>query len=320
MDRYFQYTPSYRPQLLRSLVGRRLTGVTSHFPATTDPHAEREVATSCFGHPEGMLTLTLAGGVAVDVTGMYAVRSLLLRTSNELGFKWGEYGLLVHSAILDARDVTGSEAWLWQALGKRIEGLNILRIEGPKLSYGGRPSDVGIELRLEDGKSLIVGTRLTTARHSTAAMPWAGIDPELASRLSAVDVNSVAHDEPMDVAQTDPSTEASQRALRDHLASLSSEVVEYDIFKHRVITLGSSKHLNEASVADLRAIKSYLIEQNRSITDIRFYIDAEGRVAVAVPIDVGRGVSPDATAMVIDALCDLVTDHADEEAMDARHE
>lgn len=304
MERFVRHTPSMRPALLRRLRRRTLTGISVCFSRNSGGESGLLREADAFGHANGLLTLSFDGFV-VDVTGLAAVRSMLLRMANPEGFRWAEYAPIWRPESLALTAGSHSDR-LASAIGKRITGIRILRTRFGHLAYQGRPSDAGLELELDDGQRLLVSQLLTrTPGVLTVSTPDA-IDPEIAPHIDAVDIDSVAVPAPLSLPVVDPFDGAASSALREGRAILSASLADYDIFDDDVVSLESRFDGSPAQVAALGAIRSALIQQNCSVTDIRFYLGADGTVALAEPLDVVEGTAPAIDVKFIDVLTDAI--------------
>jgi hypothetical protein len=58
---------------------------------------------------------------------------------------------------------------------------------------------------------------------------------------------------------------------------------------------GTSPHLNQNSIQDLKAIKFQLKDKNLSVNDLQFLIDSDGHVYIADPAGVVRNTTPTST-------------------------
>jgi len=305
MERYLRYTPSMRIALLSRMRGRTLTGISVCFSPHYGGGRGLLHTADAFGHANGLLTLSFDDGFAVDVTGFTMLRSMLLRVANPAGFRWAEGAPFWRPESMDLTAAPHSDR-LAGAMGRTITGVRILRTRFGHLAYRGRPSDAGIELELDTGQRLIVSQLLTrTSGVLTIATPDT-LDPGIAPHVETLDVAMTATPPPSALATVDPSDGAAAAALREGRAILSSSLVDYDIFGDDVVPLDTTFEGSPAHVAALAQIGDRLARQNCSVTDIRFYLAADGTVSLTEPLDIVPGVAPSIDSTFINVLTQVV--------------
>jgi hypothetical protein len=251
-----------------------------------------------FGHADGLLSLSF-DGFAVDFTGMAALRSMLIRIANPEAFSWAEYASFWRPERIE---LAAASHRLASAVGKRITAIRILRTRVGNLAYQGRPSDAGLELQFEDGQRLLVSQLLTRMPGVLTVSTPDVIDPTIAPHIEAADIDTLARSSSATLPSVDPFDSAAAAALRDGRAILSSSLVDYDIFSDDVVCLGTRFDGSPAHAVALEAIGDALVRQNSSVTDVHFYLGADGTVSLTEPLDVVRGVAPTTDLKVISAL------------------
>lgn len=304
MERYFRYTPSRRVALLKKMVNRRLVGVTRYYRSAEVLDRHPGDLESFLSQSEGILTLALEHGLCVDFTRFGALCSMLVRVAREHEFKWGEYGLMVNPAGLELADKALRTSHLQTFLGQQIVAIQVLRLDPEKWSYQGQACDVGVQLSFAAGEKLIITYQLTEATYHLALITRDQIVADLRPFLIELDLQTFKSPDPLPIATKDPFQPEIQAALHKGEGILSSKIVDYDVFKYRILDLDPTSFLNQKSKNELEQIKTYLEKNKISITDLQFYIRSDGSLSIAEPVDVELNVDPEIDRMIIDALID----------------
>ncbi len=304
MERYLRYTPSHRAALLEKMVNRRLLGVTRYYRSAEVVDRHPGDLESFFSQSEGVLTLVLEDGLRVDFTRFGSLRSMLVRVARDQEVKWSEYGLMVNPAGLELADKALGASRLQTFLGQQIVAIHILRLDPEKWSYQGQACDVGVQLTLAAGEKLIITYRLAETTCHLALITPDQIVAGLRPALEELDLQTFKSPGLLPLATKDLFQPEIQAALHRGEAILSTKIVDYDVFRHRILDLDSTSFLNQTSKNELKQIKTYLEKNKISVTDLQFYIQSDGSLSIAEPVDVELNVEPEVDKMLIDALID----------------
>jgi len=230
---------------------------------------------------------------------------MLLRIANPEGFRWAEGAPFWRPEIVAVTGARNSGR-LECAIGRTITGVRILRTRVGRLAYQGRPSDAGLELDLDNGQRLLVSQLLTRTPGVLTISTPDTIDPEIAPDVESIDVDTTGTPPPPALATVDPSDGAAAAALREGRAILSSSLVDYDIFNDDVVSLDTRFDGSSAHAAGLARIGDGLARQNCSVTDIRFYLGADGTVSLTEPLDIVPDVAPSIDSTFISVLTQVI--------------
>ena len=190
MTSHFQENPpSAHKILLSAIVGARIKNI---IRCSWDPFSSFDeyklyniAKEKFFRFTTGSVVFVLDNGIEIAFSSQEGLNSIVLWCERDaIGTKTEDYYRddtdLNLIEVSDPQFTTEKERNL---LGLRIVSVEVLKMKPPTTKYSGLPNEVGVNLLLEDGKSILLAHNLVQSSDSFAIAYDSEIPPQIMSEL-----------------------------------------------------------------------------------------------------------------------------------------